>query len=128
MPRARLILALAATLMLAVACGDDTEGAATTGPDLVIERRTGYAVQVDQSSGRLLIAFNADRSAVAGETYDLSDALWRTEDGLWTEPPATCITPNAGLEIGVAEVQNIGRPGFLDERVIWVGCLSPTSG
>jgi hypothetical protein len=130
MRRARLILALVATALLLAACGGG-EGATTTaagpdtGPDMVIERRVGYAVVVDETAGRLLIGFSPDRNATSGDSYDISQAVWRVESGLWSAPPTTCVTVGKRLELGVADVQNANQPGLLYERVIWLSCLPP---
>jgi len=134
MPRARLVLALVVTALLLAACGGEgseatqtTEGP-TPGPDLAIERRVGYAVVVDETGGRVLIALNADRNEMSGDGYDITQAVWRVEAGLWNEPPATCVTVGKRLELGIAQVQNAAQPGLLGDRVIWLSCLAPTDG
>lgn len=127
MPRTRLILALALIALLAAACGDEGEEAAPA-PDLSIDRQVGYAVVVDQTGGRTLIGFSADRNATSGDSYDVSQAVWRIEQGPWNEPPATCLSVGKRLELGISKVQNASQPGLLKNRVIWLSCLAPADG
>ncbi|MBN2112702.1 MAG: hypothetical protein JW785_01085 [Acidimicrobiia bacterium] len=124
MPRLRLILALVVTALLAVACGDETEEVAPAS-DLAIERQVGYAVVVDQTGGRTLIGFSTDRNATSGDSYDVSQAVWRVETGPWNEPPVTCLAVGKRLELGISKVQNASQPGLLKSRVIWLSCLAP---
>jgi len=88
----------------------------------------GFAVIVDQTAGGIEIGFSADRDSESGEAFDVTDALWRIEDGPWNEPPASCIGKGQRLELGISSVQNETRPGLLKERVIWLSCLPPTDG
>lgn len=127
MPRARLILALALTAVLAAACGDKSEEAAPAA-DLSIERQVGYAVVVDETGGRTLIGFSTDRNATSGDSYDVSQAVWRIEQGPWNEPPVTCLSVGKRLELGISKVQNASQPGLLKNRVIWLSCLAPAAG
>lgn len=126
-PRSRLIVALLVTVLLAAACGGDGEEA-TPAPDLSIDRQVGYAVVVDQTGGRTLIGFSADRNATSGDSYDVSQAVWRVEAGPWNEPPATCLAVGKRLELGISKVQNASQPGLLKNRVIWLSCLAPADG
>lgn len=113
----------AATLILGACAGGGSEGGG-----LEIERRTGYAVVVDQSAGGVEIGFSADRDAASGAGFDVSTSLWRLDDGPWNEPPVTCLGRGQRVELGIAEVQNEARPGLLEERVVWIACLSPEEG
>ena len=70
--------------LVVTACGGD--GGATTGPDLDVERQVGYAVIVEQRADGLSIGFSTDRDAEAGDEYDVSESIWRIEDGPWIEP------------------------------------------
>jgi len=127
MARSRFILAVTALLavsLLAAACGDEAEEAVPA-PDLAIERQVGYAVVVDQTGGRTLIGFSTDRNATSGDSYDVSQAVWRVETGPWNEPPATCLAVGKRLELGISKVQNASQPGLLKNRVIWLSCLAP---
>jgi hypothetical protein len=122
--RTRLVLAtLIAFGLVAAACGGD--GGSTTGPDLDVERQIGYAVIVEQRVDGLSIGFNADRDAVAGDEYDVSESIWRVEDGPWIEPPVTCLGKGQRVELGISQVENETRPGLLKDRVVWVACLAP---
>ena len=125
MPRMRLVVAVAAAVVLAAACGGEDEGEATAAPDLAIERQVGYAVVVDESGGRTLIGFSADRNATSGDSYDVTQAVWRVQDGPWNEPPVTCLGRGQRLELGISKVQNEAQPGLLQQRVIWLSCLVP---
>jgi hypothetical protein len=120
------IAGLVALALVLTACGD--AGGGGTGPDLEIERRIGYAVIVNDSGLTLEIGFNADRDAESGEAFDLTDALWRVEDGPWNEPPVTCVGKGQRVELGLASVQNETRPGLLHERVVWLSCLASADG
>lgn len=124
-----LVLLLAVAL-LASACGGGGEEAATAGPapDLEIERRTGYAVVVDESGGLIQIAFNPDRDAETGEGFDVTESVWRIEDGAWNQPPISCLGRGQRLELGIAQVQNESQPGLLKDYVVWVSCLAPAEG
>jgi len=124
MPRTRLMASLLAVALLAAACGGESEESPSA-PDLAVERQTGYAVVVDQSGGRILIGFSTDRNATSGDSYDVTQAVWRVQDGAWNEPPATCLGRGQRLELGISKVQNASQPGLLKNRVIWLGCLSP---
>ncbi len=106
MPRARLILALALIALLAAACGDEGEEAAPA-PDLSIDRQVGYAVVVDETGGRILIGFSTDRNATSGDSYDVSQAVWRIEQGPWNEPPVDL--PGGGQAAGVGHQQGAER-------------------
>ena len=122
---ARLVGVLAMALVLS-ACGG--EGGGDAGPDLEIQRRTGYAVVIDQSAGSIEIGFSADRDAPSGAAFDVSASLWREGDGPWNEPPVTCIGRGQRIELGISNTQNAARPGLLTERVVWVACLPATDG
>lgn len=119
----RLLGALLAVGLLAAGCGRGDEG--VSAPDLAIERQVGYAVVVDQSGGRTLIGFSEDRNATSGDSYDVTQAVWRVQEGPWNEPPVTCLGRGQRLELGISKVQNEAQPGLLKDRVIWVSCLSP---
>lgn len=124
MARTRLVLPLLVVALLAAACGEESEGPPAA-PDLAVERQVGYAVVVDQSGGRILIGFSSDRNATSGDSYDVTQAVWRVQDGAWNEPPATCLGKGQRLELGISKVQNASQPGLLKSRVIWLSCLSP---
>jgi hypothetical protein len=113
---------LAVLALVATACGG---GAVSTGPDLAVDRRTGYAVIVEMRADGLSIGFSTDRDALAGEEYDVSRSLWRIEDGPWIEPPVSCLGRGQRVELGISQVENEARPGLLKDRVIWVACLAP---
>ena len=127
MAKSRLIVALLLVAGLAAACGEKGQEATPT-PDLSIERQVGYAVVVDETGGRTLIGFSTDRNATSGDSYDVSQAVWRVEAGPWNEPPITCLAVGKRLELGISKVQNSAQPGLLKNRVIWVSCLSPAEG
>jgi hypothetical protein len=127
MARSRLIVALVLAAWLAAACGEKAQEPAPT-PDLSIDRQVGYAVVVDETGGRTLIGFSTDRNATSGDSYDVSQAVWRVETGPWNEPPITCLAVGKRLELGISKVQNSSQPGLLKNRVIWVSCLSPAEG
>ncbi|HLE39149.1 MAG TPA: hypothetical protein VJA44_05800 [Acidimicrobiia bacterium] len=117
-------LAAAASLFAisAAACGG---GPGSTGPDLAVERRIGYAVIVEERPDGRSIGFAEDRDVASGEEFDVSDAIWRIDDGPWNEPPATCLGRGRRIELGLSRVQNADRPGLLKDRVVWVACLAP---
>lgn len=123
MNKRTVLLAVAFALVLA-ACGGDSEGA-STGADLQIERRIGFAVVVNENAGRLQIGFAADRDATSGEAFDVTNALWRLEDGSWNQPPVSCVARGQQVEIGVTQVQDANAPGLLVDHVVWVACLAP---
>jgi hypothetical protein len=127
MARSRLIVALVLAAWLVAACGAKGQEAAPAA-DLSIEREVGYAVVVDETGGRTLIGFSTDRNATSGDSYDVSQAVWRVEAGPWNEPPVTCLAVGKHLELGISKVQNSAQPGLLKNRVIWVSCLSPAEG
>jgi len=124
MARSRLIVALVLSALLAAACGQEGQEPAPA-PDLTIDRQVGYAVVVDETGGRTLIGFSTDRNATSGDSYDVSQAVWRVEAGPWNEPPITCLSVGKRLELGISKVQNATQPGLLKNRVIWVSCLAP---
>lgn len=126
MPRMRIVLALALTALFAASCGEEGEEPVAT-PDLSIDRQVGYAVVVDETGGRTLIGFSTDRNATSGDSYDLSQAVWRVEAGPWNEPPVTCLAVGKHLELGISKVQNASQPGLLKNRVIWLSCLAPAA-
>jgi len=121
----RLLVALAAVAVLAAACGGGDEEGVTTGPDLEIERLEGYSVVVNVTGGRTLIGFSTDRNATSGDSYDVSESVWRVQDGPWNEPHATCLGKGQRIELGVTKVQNESQPGLLQNRVVWLSCLAP---
>jgi len=112
----------AAVVMLAIpvtACGQ------VTPTSLDVAAKTGYAVVVEQAGGTLSVGFSADRDAAAGTPYEVTQAIWRVDDGPWNEPPVTCLGKGQRIELGIAQVENEARPGLLIERVVWLVCLSP---
>ena len=120
---------LLAVALLASACGGGEQAVTDAGaPDLAIERRTGYAVVVDESGGLIQIAFNPDRDAETGEGFDVTESVWRIKDGAWNQPPITCLGRGQRLELGIAQVQNESQPGLLKDYVVWVSCLAPAEG
>ncbi len=121
--RTRLGLALVALSLVAAAC--TTGGGSGTGPDIEIERRIGFAVIVENRAEGASIGFSSDRDAVAGEEFDVTDSVWRIDDGPWIEPPVTCLGKGQRIELGIAQVENEERPGLLKDRVVWVACLAP---
>ena len=120
--RTRLALAVVAILLVAAGCADGGSG---TGPDLEIERRIGFAVIVENRAEGASIGFSVDRDAVSGEEFDVTDSMWRIDEGPWIEPPVTCLGKGQRVELGVAQVENEERPGLLKDRVVWVACLAP---
>lgn len=120
------VAGLVAIALAIAACGSN--GGGTVGADLEVERRMGFAVIVDQTAGGIEIGFSADRDSQSGEAFDITNALWRIEDGPWNEPPVSCIGKGQRIELGISNVQNETRPGLLKERVIWLSCLPPTDG
>ncbi|MCB2223261.1 MAG: hypothetical protein KQH83_03710 [Actinobacteria bacterium] len=123
--KARITVLVVAAALLAAGCAGD-EGGTGTGPDLQIERRTGYAVIVSEFPTGTEIGFSADRDAESGTAFDVSAALWRIEDGPWNEPPVSCLGRGQRVELGIAQVQNEARPGLLEDLVVWVSCLAST--
>jgi hypothetical protein len=133
MRRVHIVPTLALLLAIALgvaACGGGDEEAApdVPAPDLEIERRTGYAVVVDESGGLIQIAFNPDRDAETGEGFDVTESVWRLGDGAWNQPPISCLGRGQRLELGIAQVQNESQPGLLKDYVVWVSCLAPAEG
>lgn len=120
----RLAVTVALMSLAAAACNQDG-GGGSSGGDLAIERRAGYAVVVDSDGGGITIGFSTDRDAPGGAAFEVTDALWRVDDGAWTVPPVTCLALGQRIELGVAQVQDQARPGLLFERVVWVSCLGP---
>jgi len=118
----RLLLALSVFSLVAAACAGD---GSSTGPDLEIERRIGFAVIVEDRSDGASIGFSTDRDSVSGEEFDVTGSVWRLDDGPWTEPPATCLGKGQRIELGIAQVENEERPGLLKDRVVWIACLAP---
>ena len=108
------------------ACGG--AGGTTTGPDLAVERQIGYAVIVEDRPDGLSIGFSTDRDAEAGAEYDVSQSMWRIEEGPWIEPPVSCLGKGQRVELGISQVENEARPGLLKDRVVWVACLAPEEG
>jgi hypothetical protein len=117
----RIALVFVAGLLVFTACADAT----TAGPDLEIERVTGYVVVVDPGSDGLSIGFSEDRDATSGTEYLVSESVWRIEDGPWLEPPVNCLGKGQRVELGISQVENEDRPGLLKDRVVWVACLAP---
>jgi hypothetical protein len=72
-----------------------------------------------------MIGFSADRNAASGEAFDITQAVWRQQDGPWNEPPVTCVGRGQRVELGVSQVQNESQPGLLMDRVVWIACLAP---
>ena len=125
--RRRIAIGAAAALLLA-GCAQDDATSSGTGEDLPVERRTGYAVVVEEQTDRVTIGFSSDRDATSGEAYDVTEALWRIgPDGAWSQPPATCLAKGQRIELGITEVQDEERPGLLFEYVVWMSCLDPES-
>lgn len=121
----RLIMTCAVVALLGAACTSDAIGG-DTGSDLVIERRLGYAVVVEETVDALTIGFSADRDSTSGEAHDVSQSLWRSgPEGAWSAPPATCLGRGQRVELGIAEIQDEARPGLLFEKVLWLSCLDP---
>ena len=123
-PTAHIAAVLALALMMA-GCADDATTEDTTGSDLPIELRMGYAVVVEEAGSTLTIGFSADRNATSGESFVLDEAVWRIEDGPWNEPPVTCVGLGQRVELGITAVQQEDRPGLLNDRVVWISCLAP---
>ena len=118
----RSLLALFAVALVAAACaGDGT----STGPDLEIERRIGFAVIVEDRPDGASIGFSTDRDAASGEEFDVTESVWRIDDGPWTEPPVECLGKGQRVELGISQVENEERPGLLKDRVVWIACLPP---
>ena len=116
----RIGLALIALALFVAACA--AEAGDTS---LEIETRTGYAVIVEETADALSIGFSADRDAAAGEAFDVTQSVWRIDDGPWNEPPVTCLGRGQRVQLGIAQVENESRPGLLKERVVWLVCLAP---
>jgi hypothetical protein len=113
----RLSVTAIALIAIAAACGGDS------GPtSLEIESTVGYAVIVEQVGDQISIGLNSDRDATAGDAYDVTQAIWRVEDGPWNEPPVTCVGRGQRVELGISMVENETRPGLLKERVVWLVC------
>jgi len=108
--------------MLVSACAGDTD---STGPDLDVERRAGYAVIVEDRPDGVSIGFATDRDAPSGVEFDVTESVWRIEDGPWIEPPVACLGKGQRIELGISQVENEQRPGLLKERVVWIACLAP---
>ena len=121
----RLVAVVVALAAVAAAGCNQDGGDGGSGGDLAIERRAGYAVVVDSDGGGITIGFSTNRDAPGGTAFDVSEALWRIDDGPWTVPPVTCLALGQRIELGVAQVQDELRPGLLFERVVWVSCLGP---
>ena len=105
--------------------GDGGGGAAP------ISRSSAGRVSPSSSTNRPTrteIGFSADRDSESGEAFDVTDALWRIEDGPWNEPRSVASARASASNWGSPAVQNEARPGLLKERVIWVSCLPPTDG
>jgi hypothetical protein len=117
-PRRAVVVLVAVGLALGACAG-------STMLSLDVTTRTGYAVIVEQTATSLSIGVSDDRDATAGQPYDVTDAIWRIEDGPWNEPPVTCLGRGQRVELGIAQVQNQERPGLLIDRVVWVACLAP---
>jgi hypothetical protein len=118
-------VAVVAVMALGAAgCGDD-QASQAMGSDLSIERRVGFAVVVDDSGEALMIGFSGDRDAESGEAFDITQAVWRQEEGPWNEPPVTCVGRGQRVELGITQVQNEAQPGLLEDRVVWIACLAP---
>ena len=118
----RLVFSLVVLGMLVSACAGDAD---STGPDLDVERRTGFAVIVEDRPDGVSIGFAADRDAPSGVEFDVTESVWRIDDGPWIEPPVACLGKGQRIELGISQVENEQRPGLLKERVIWVACLAP---
>jgi hypothetical protein len=117
----RLTLTFLAMALVGTACS----GGTNAGADLLIERTTGYSVIVEQRIDGASIGFSEDRDAVSGTEYDVSESIWRIDDGPWIEPPVTCLGKGQRIELGISQVENESRPGLLKDRVVWVTCLAP---
>lgn len=118
------IAAPVALVLLAAGCAEEPAGE-TSGTDLDIERRLGYAVVVDDEGDQLMVGFSEDRNAASGEAFDITQAVWRIEDGPWNSPPVTCVGRGQRVELGIAQVQHEAQPGLLNDRVVWISCLAP---
>lgn len=123
MRRPAILIVLTVLAGALASCGGGT--GSTSGPDLEIERRTGYAVIVESRTDGMSIGFSSDRDAAAGDEFDVTDAIWRIDDGPWNEPPVTCLGKGKRIELGISRVENESRPGLLKDRVVWVACLAP---
>ncbi len=110
-------------MIFVTACADDDQS--STGADLEIERRIGFAVIVEERADGASIGFSIDRDASAGQEFDVTGAVWRIDQGPWNEPPVACIAKGQRVELGIAQVENAQRPGLLKDRVVWIACLAP---
>lgn len=119
--RPRLVIGLSLLVVAAASCGDEAASTAS----LDIETKTGYAVIVEETGSNISIGFSDDRDALAGEAYDVTQAIWRVGEGPWTEPPASCLGRGQRVQLGITMVENESRPGLLEERVVWLVCLPP---
>jgi hypothetical protein len=117
----RPALALIVVGLIAAGCA----GSESAGADLAVERTVGYAVIVEERADGTSIGFAEDRDAVSGIEYDVSESVWRIDDGPWMEPPVTCLGRGQRIELGIAQVENEARPGLLKDRVVWLACLAP---
>jgi len=119
--RPKLTAVLIIMILVVAACAGGESGSS----DLEIERVTGWAVIVEDRPDGMSIGFSEDRDAEAGIAFDVTEAVWRTEEGPWTEPPVTCLGRGQRVELGITQVENEARPGLLKDRVVWVACLPP---
>jgi len=119
--RRTIAIGIVACGVTLAACGGNIAADAS----LDIETKTGYAVIVEQIADQISIGFSTDRDAVAGEAYDVAQAIWRVEEGPWNEPPVSCLGRGQRVQLGITMVENEGRPGLLMERVVWLVCLAP---
>jgi len=117
----RTIAGIVACAVTLAACGGNTAADAS----LDIETKTGYAVIVEQIADQISIGFSTDRDALAGEAYDVAQAIWRVGEGAWNEPPVSCLGRGQRVQLGITMVENVNRPGLLMERVVWLVCLAP---
>jgi len=115
----RYALALVVLGAVMSACGGSSP------VSLDVSTKTGYAVIVEQTASTLSIGFAENRDAPAGQPYEVTQAVWRVDAGPWNEPPVTCLGKGQRVELGIAQVENVARPGLLLERVIWLVCLPP---
>ncbi len=71
------------------------------------------------------VSISTVRDSVSGEELDVTESVWRIDDGSWTEPSVTCMSKGQRIELCIAQVENEGRPGLLKDRVVWVAYLAP---